>query len=205
MEYRTGRVSGILYAIDKTTTHKMTMKKMTTMPQKNNRVETEHTVYPAAPLWRRIAALFYDTLLVSAIVLVTTGLYHGIINNWLLGYREAPVGFNPWLSSLIMVIVFFFFAHCWGRNGQTLGMQAWRLRIQSTATQSTKSARSTKIKNGSVQQITLVQSLLRFMIAIPALALGGLGLLWMVIDKKKRSWHDHYSHTEIVLLPKQHR
>ena len=177
----------------------MTMKKKTTVPQKNNRVENEHPVFPAAPLWRRIAALFYDTLLVSAIVLVTTGLYHGIINNWLLGYEEAPVGFNPWLSSLIMMIVFFFFAHCWGRKGQTLGMQAWRLRIQSTATE------STKIKNSSVQQITLVQSLLRFMIAIPALALGGLGLLWMVIDKKKRSWHDHYSHTEIVLLPKQHR
>ena len=202
MEYRTDRVSGILYAINKTTTHKMTMKKMTAVPQKNNRVETEPPVFPAAPLWRRIAALFYDTLLVFAIILVTTGLYHGIINNWLLGYEEAPVGFNPWLSSLIMVIVFFFFAHCWGRKGQTLGMQAWRLRIQSTATESTK---STKIKNGSERQITLVQSLLRFMIAIPALALGGLGLLWMVIDKKKRSWHDHYSHTEIVLLPKQHR
>lgn len=180
----------------------MTMKKKTAVPQKNNRMETEPPVFPAAPLWRRIAALFYDTLLVSAIILVTTGLYHGIINNWLLGYEEAPVGFNPWLSSLIMVIVFFFFAHCWGRNGQTLGMQAWRLRIQSTATESTKSA---KVKNSSGRQITLVQSLLRFMIAIPALALGGLGLLWMVIDKKKRSWHDHYSHTEIVLLPKQHR
>lgn len=161
------------------------------MPRQKSR--TENVSCPPAPLWRRIAAMVYDSLLVSAIALVITGLYHGVVNNWLLGHTEAPVGFNPWLSSLIVMIIFFFFAHCWGHNGQTLGMQAWRLRIQSTD----------KAANGSVRHITLIQSLLRFMVAIPALGLGGLGLLWVIVDRQKKSWHDRYSQTEIVLLPKR--
>ncbi len=162
------------------------------MPNKKNTQASSPLPYSPAPLWRRLAALLYDSLLVSAIILVVTGLYHALVNNWLLGLKEAPVGFNPWLSSLLVFVVFFFFAHFWGRNGQTLGMQAWRLKIQSTRPK----------PNNSRFHLTLLQSLLRFVIAIPALGLCGLGLFWMVIDPNKRSWHDRYSETEIVLLPK---
>ncbi len=129
--------------------------------------------------------MFYDTMLVIAIVMVISGLYHAVINNWLLGLEDAPIGFNPLLSTLITFAVFFFFAHFWGRSGQTLGMQAWRLRIQ----------------NSDGTRISLNQSLLRFIIAIPALGLGGIGLLWMLIDKERKTWQDRYSETVVVQLP----
>ncbi|WP_281648014.1 RDD family protein [Parendozoicomonas sp. Alg238-R29] len=145
------------------------------------------TTEQTAPLWRRLAAMVYDTFLVMAMVMVISGLYHAIVNNWLLGRDDAPMGFNPFLGSILTFVIFFFFAHFWGKNGQTLGMQAWRLKLRSCET------------GGNP---TLTQSLLRFMIAIPALGLAGLGFFWMLIDRDKKTWHDRYSMTEVILLPK---
>ncbi|RCI69267.1 RDD family protein, partial [Pseudomonas aeruginosa] len=30
----------------------------------------------------------------------------------------------------------------------------------------------------------------------------GLGFLWMLWDKDKRTWHDRYSESQVVRLPK---
>ena len=155
----------------------------TTIQEKEERLH-----FPSASLWRRLAAMLYDSILVMALVMVISAVYHGIVNIWLLGLEDAPTGFNPVLSTLLTLIVFFFFAHCWGKNGQTLGMQAWRLRIQSTH---------------SSQPLSLMQSLLRFMVAIPSIGLCGAGMLWMLVDRDGKTWQDRYSETEMVLLPKE--
>ena len=149
--------------------------------------QTEDLRYLPAPLWRRLAAMLYDLFLVAAMTMVISGLYHAIVNIGLLGLEDAPTGFNPILSTLLTFVIFFFFAHFWGRSGQTLGMQAWRLKIRNTRNNKT---------------LTLTQSLLRFMIAIPSIGLFGLGMLWMLIDKDRKTWQDRYSETEIILLPK---
>ena len=127
-------------------------------------------------------------MLVLAMIIVISGLYHAVVNNWLLGLESAPTGFNPLLSTILLFVVFFFFAHFWGKNGQTLGMQAWRLRVRSSDTG---------------KSITLIQSLLRFMVAIPAIGLAGLGVFWMLIDKDNKPWHARYSQTAVVLLSKK--
>jgi len=31
----------------------------------------------------------------------------------------------------------------------------------------------------------------------------GLGFIWSLFDKQKRSWHDIYSDTQLVRIPKQ--
>ena len=141
-----------------------------------------------APLWRRLAAMVYDTLLVAAIVMMTSALYHAIVNNLILGLEEAPTGFNPFLSTILTFVIFFFFAHFWGKSGQTLGMQAWRIQV-----------RSSENRRG----LTLTQSLLRFMVAIPTIGLAGIGMFWMLFDKDSKTWHDRYSESEVVLLPKK--
>ncbi len=147
----------------------------------------QQTDFCPAPLWRRLAALVYDSFLVIVIVMVTSGLYHAIVNNWLLGLDEAPTGFNPVLSTILTFILFIFFAWFWSRNGQTLGMQAWRIKVRSSETGG---------------PLTLVQCLLRFMIAIPAIGLAGLGLFWILVDREKKTWHDRYSRSEIIFVPK---
>jgi uncharacterized RDD family membrane protein YckC len=66
-------------------------------------------------------------------------------------------------------------------------MQVWRIRVQN--------------KDGSA--ISLWQALLRFLTAIASWIFGGLGFWWMLWDKQNMSWHDHYSESVIVCLPKK--
>lgn len=144
------------------------------------------TLLLPAPLWRRLAAMFYDTLLVVALMMVTAGVYHAVINQWLLETDDAPPGFNPFLASLLVFVTFGFFTCFWTRKGQTLGMQVWRIRVQ----------------NQDGGAISLWQCLLRFMIAIPGVGLALAGVLWMKIDREGKTWQDRYSMSEVVLLPK---
>ncbi|MNR59240.1 RDD family protein [compost metagenome] len=65
-------------------------------------------------------------------------------------------------------------------------MQVWGLRIQ----------------NADGSAISLWQALLRFLVAIVSWLLGGLGFLWMLWDKEQRSWHDIYSESRVIQLPK---
>jgi hypothetical protein len=41
------------------------------------------------------------------------------------------------------------------------------------------------------------------MAAIPSLALAGLGLLWMLVDREHLAVHDRISQSMIVRLPKK--
>jgi uncharacterized RDD family membrane protein YckC len=43
---------------------------------------------------------------------------------------------------------------------------------------------------------------LRFVVAMASWLLLGLGFLWVLWDKESRSWHDIYSDSRTVQLPK---
>ncbi len=131
-----------------------------------------------ASLWRRLAALFYDSLLLLAIWFIATALLLPFTGG------EAIESDNPLLPTYLLFISFFFYAWFWMHGGQTLGMRSWRLQLQS-------------LRPG---QLSWLQCLLRFLVAMPAGLLLGLGYLWMHIDKEKLSWHDRFSETRIVQL-----
>ncbi|MEW3748911.1 RDD family protein [Pseudomonas aeruginosa] len=149
--------------------------------------------YAPAGLIRRLAAMFYDFLLCVALMMVVTLVYQQGILRLIYGSdhlreladRGALIG-DPLLSTLLVFALFGFFAKFWTHNGQTLGMQVWGLRVQN--------------RDGSA--ISLLQALLRFMIAIASWLCLGLGFLWMLWDKDKRTWHDRYSEGQVVRLPK---
>ncbi|AEO73599.1 RDD family protein [Pseudomonas aeruginosa] len=150
-------------------------------------------VYAPAGLIRRLAAMFYDFLLCVALMMVVALVYQQGILRLIYGSdhlreladRGALIG-DPLLSTLLVFALFGFFAKFWTHNGQTLGMQVWGLRVQN--------------RDGSA--ISLLQALLRFMIAIASWLCLGLGFLWMLWDKDKRTWHDRYSESQVVRLPK---
>ncbi|HIE5245022.1 TPA: RDD family protein [Pseudomonas aeruginosa] len=150
-------------------------------------------VYAPAGLIRRLAAMFYDFLLCVALMMVVTLVYQQGILRLIYGSdhlreladRGALIG-DPLLSTLLVFTLFGFFAKFWTHNGQTLGMQVWGLRVQN--------------RDGSA--ISLLQALLRFMIAIASWLCLGLGFLWMLWDKDKRTWHDRSSESQVVRLPK---
>lgn len=149
--------------------------------------------FPAATLFRRFAAIFYDALLSIALMMVVTLLYQQVLLRLIYGSEtlqaladSGSLDIDPLLSTLLLFSLFGFFAKFWTHNGQTLGMQVWGVRIQ----------------NSDGTAIDLWQALLRFMIAIGSWLLFGLGFWWMLWDKQKRTWHDIYSESQVVQLPK---
>ncbi|QLF92435.1 RDD family protein [Pseudomonas sp. ABC1] len=149
--------------------------------------------YPSAGLLRRLAAIFYDSLLSIALMIVVTLCYQQVILRLIYGSEKLQaiaesggLDIDPLLSTLLLFSLFGFFAKFWTHNGQTLGMQVWGIRVENT--------------DGSA--IDLWQALLRFLIAILSWLALGLGFWWSLIDKQKRTWHDIYSETRTVQLPK---
>jgi uncharacterized RDD family membrane protein YckC len=135
--------------------------------------------YP--PIWRRFAAIIYDTLLVTAVSMAYGGVCIAIgVVLW--GEQEALTsGVLFQLGWFILIIAFFCFF--WTKSGQTLGMRAWRLAI---------------LQSKNAQLPTVLQCIKRCTLAPLGLALFFIGLL----RKDKQCLHDLLSKTQVVLLTK---
>jgi uncharacterized RDD family membrane protein YckC len=145
-----------------------------------------------ASLLRRFAAMTYDALLTIAMLMAMTGAYMAASAS-ILGaehYRAkseagTTIG-DPALSLILFITLYAFFGYFWTRNGQTLGMQVWHIRVQ----------------NNNNTSISWMQALLRLMVSIVSLMTFGLGYIWVLLDKKKRSWHCMLSKTEVIRIAK---
>nr|WP_284041322.1 RDD family protein [Halomonas olivaria] len=146
------------------------------------------SVWPAG-LGRRLGAMLYDGFLVMAIWIAVT-VVHVAFFRFALGQRAEEIGTTAGdIWSLRLMLLFFvtlFFVFSWRRGGMTLGMQAWRLRVQTT----------------DGYAISLKQSLIRCVTAWLSLAAFGIGYWWVLFDKQRRSWPDIASGTQTVVLPK---
>jgi len=137
------------------------------------------TGFEKAGLFRRLIAMFYDALLLLSVLLFATVLA-------MLLTRGTLHHHNPFFRTYLFMIWFAFFAWFWTHGGQTLGMRAWGLRVQRL----------------DGRPITLWQALLRFLLAIPSLVLGGLGFLWLLVDRNRMTLYDRFSESVVVRLPK---
>jgi uncharacterized RDD family membrane protein YckC len=153
--------------------------------------ESRDDLAPAS-VTRRFAAMFYDFILCIALMMVTVGLYM-IIANIILGedtYKamndSGQSTHDPLLSSILFITLYVFFGFFWTKNGQTLGMQVWHIRVQN--------------KNNT--SISWNQALLRFLMGTVSWIALGLGHLWPFFDGEKRSWQCIFSSTELVKIPK---
>lgn len=141
---------------------------------------------PHAGVLRRLGAMFYDLMLLIAVVMVVTALLMTLTDGEPILYET--VGWYEYPYRLLMlVILVVFFGRPWTRSGQTLGMAAWRLRVQR--------------EDGSALQWPDV--IKRLAGAFVSLAVAGLGYLWVLIDRDKLAWHDRWTGTRVVVLPKK--
>lgn len=153
--------------------------------------------YPS--LARRLTAMLYDGLLVIALVAVANALALGITHQLSGGNIDT---LPPLAVRIVTVVsVFGFFCVFWVKEGQTLGMQAWRIKLIPAVAES-----GTEEPGSTVHgKITLTQALLRCCAACLSLACLGLGYLWCLFDAEGRYWHCRLSGTQLVLLPKSNQ
>lgn len=126
---------------------------------------------------RRLAIVVYDFLLLIAVLFLATAL--------LLPFNagEAFTREQIFYPVYLLLVSFVFYGWFWTHGGQTLGLRAWK----------------TKVLTFEQQPITWLQAFVRF---VTALASCGLGLLWVLLDKRQRSWHDYLSRTAVFSEPK---
>lgn len=145
--------------------------------------DTSDTIPVPAGLLRRLVAAVYDLLLViGVLMIVTLGLVIAT------GGEAIPSGTAAYQVS-VLLILFLFFGGFWVYGGQTLGMRAWRLRVETV----------------DGEDLDWLHAARRFAAALLAWLPLGLGVLWLVFDPEKRAWHDRLSDTRVVLLPKKQK
>lgn len=81
-----------------------------------------------ASLFKRLAAIFYDSFLVFALWMMATALLLPFT-----GGHRIPPGTLVY-QVYLLVIAYLYFDYFWRHGGQTLGMKAWRIRCQGAVT-----------------------------------------------------------------------
>jgi uncharacterized RDD family membrane protein YckC len=146
--------------------------------------------FPRPALPRRLAALVYDTFLVLPLIMLNTALAM-LAHTVLAGDTGSGSETQPLNAHIVQVLAVLsstaFYSGFWLIKGQTLGMQAWRIRLRSF----------------TGERITWRQALMRCAAALVSLLPAGAGYWWCLFDRNKRYWHDYLSGTELELLPKR--
>ncbi len=136
--------------------------------------------FVAAGPFRRLAAFFYDCMLLMAVYFIIGGAAVAIN-----GGKAIPLHWSLFISVVVFPIsAFAFYCWFWRRCGQTLGMQAWRIKL---------------IADTTPPSISLC--VVRFVVSLIGLAALGAGYLWMLVDSNKRTWQDIASDSRVVHLP----
>ncbi len=155
-----------------------------TLPPMNT---ADHLPGPALP--RRLIALFYDLFLVLPLMMLAVAIVMGV-QSLFTGAGAGDLGTPALHPQLVQLIAWLsaaaFFCGFWLKGGQTLGMQAWRIKLVAA--------------DGG--EVTLRHAALRSIGATLSAAAFGLGYLWCLLDREGRYAHDHLSGTRLLLLPK---
>jgi uncharacterized RDD family membrane protein YckC len=148
-----------------------------------------------AGVTKRLCALVYDGFLlfglwVVPLLIAMVALHSSEPPPAELGgvVHELPPIAPPWMIQLYAVVmVVVFYGYFWRRNGQTLAMQAWRIRLDS-------------VDGG---RPSWKQCLIRLAVGALSLLCFGLGYFWLWWDRDGLTWHDRASRTRVVQVSKR--
>lgn len=122
-------------------------------------------------VFRRCAAFLYDSLLLLALFFVVTSIA--------IAFNDGEAIKNYAFYLVLLVVTFCFFCWFWRNGGQTLGMQAWRIKVVSE----------------SNAALSYSQCFKRFVLGT---VLFGFTLVFAVFNAQGQGIHDRLSKTKIV-------
>ncbi len=157
-------------------------------PDINQKIDLSNAKIPG--LLRRLGAIVYDSMLVIAVVFVAFGLLYLSLA---LGFGLVDINdtgqYKYLFFAYMLVVAVGFHIWFWTHGGQTLGMRTWSMKLFS--------------EDGG--KVSTRQALVRYLVAVFSLLAFGLGFLWSLFDKEKRSWHDMASGTRLVSVKKERK
>lgn len=125
---------------------------------------------------RRLGALCYDCIILVALWILGASIY--------LFFTKGQIPENRFLfMGYLLCIGVGFFVGFWVHGGQTLGMRAWRIKLQSV----------------SGENCTWRQVIVRGVWVIVSWLFLGMGFLWMLVDPLHQTCYDRWARTQIVL------
>lgn len=127
-------------------------------------------------LLRHLAIMIYDAFVVISLLMLATMLA------MLAGFGGRMALKDPVYTAYLLLVWFLYLAWCWHRGGMTIGMRAWRV----------------KIEDIHGHRPGWKASLVRFGISLISAACAGLGFLWPLFNADKHTWHDMVSRTRLV-------
>jgi len=123
-----------------------------------------------------MAIIVYDFVIVISLLMLATMLA------MLAGFGGRTAMKDPIYTVYLLSIWFFYLAWCWHQGGMTVGMRAWRVKIED--------------ENGN--KPGWGKSTIRFLASLLSTAAAGIGFLWALIDSRNRTWHDLLSSTRLI-------
>ncbi|TRX53868.1 RDD family protein [Thalassomonas sp. M1454] len=149
--------------------------------------------FPRAGFRRRLGSYIYDALIALAVFMIVgyigigimiyldhLGLISIVRNSFEIDWQKTPTFYNALFHTWNIFWVSYFFIYFWSKKGQTIGMRAWRLKVQNL--------------DGSL--ISAKTAVIRLLFT-----LLGLGNLLVIVDRKnKLALQDRISNSEVVVF-----
>lgn len=132
---------------------------------------------PTPGILRRLAAMSYELLLVTALLIFALVVPYMLIGAF--ARVQAP---HLVIKLHFFLVLLAYFTWFWVHGGQTLAMKTWRIRVV----------------DASGRRLRPAQAILRYLAAWMSIGLAGIGILWALFDRDGQFLHDRIADTRIV-------
>ena len=130
-----------------------------------------------AGLARRFAAIAYDAILVTAVLLLAS-------LPWAIAGVTLRHALYPLYIAYVYALAALYFTWFWTHGGQTPGMKIWHIRVV----------------GDDGEAIGWRVALARSAAALLSWAPLGGGFLWAIFDDRRRTWHDRLSGSRLIRI-----
>ena len=145
----------------------------------------EPAVIPVAAFYQRVLAAWIDLFLIALLIFLLRQAEPNLANWFFTRSPEVINGYPIWVYN------------------HSAGLVVWILYsivMDASVLQGTIGKRIVKIQvtDDSYERLSLAKSFQRNIFKLLSYGILGLGFLWVLIDSKKRSWHDIFARTLVV-------